>query len=90
LRVPVAIEQTRENGKAKVMGLYEVVLGIDRAARDTGRRIVMEIFGADPLAAAESAEALGDSALEDPKTMYCRAVSVVARNQTPGALAAAA
>jgi hypothetical protein len=72
------------------MGLYEVVLGIDRAARDTGRRIVMEIFGADPLSAAESAEALGDSALEDPKTMYCRAVSVVARNQTPGALAAAA
>ena len=32
--------------------LYEVLLGIDRAAHDTGKRITMQVRESDPLKAA--------------------------------------
>ena len=58
------------------MGLYEVLLGIDRAARDTGRRMTMRVRESDPLSAAISAEAAADRTLEDPVTMYTHAIRV--------------
>jgi len=48
------------------MGIYEVLLGVDRAARDTGRRIHMRVRERDPLSAAIKAEALADATLQDP------------------------
>jgi hypothetical protein len=48
------------------MGIYEVVLGVDRAARPTNRRITMQVRESDPLSAAIMAERLADSALRDP------------------------
>jgi len=48
------------------MGIYDVVLGVDRAARDTGRRITMRVRERNPLAAAIAAEELVDSVLQDP------------------------
>jgi hypothetical protein len=48
------------------MGIYEVILGIDRAARDTGRRITMQVRERDPLSAAIMAEELADATLSNP------------------------
>jgi hypothetical protein len=48
------------------MGLYEVLLGIDRAARDTGRRITMEVRENDSLSAAIKAESKADARLDNP------------------------
>jgi hypothetical protein len=48
------------------MGIYEVLLGIDRAAKDTHRRVTLQVREADPLSAAIRAEALADSKLRDP------------------------
>ncbi len=55
---------------------YEVILGVDRAALDTGRRMTMVVKENDPLSAAIKAEQLADRRLEDPATMYCHALSV--------------
>lgn len=55
---------------------YEVILGVDRAARDTGRRLTLRVREKDPLSAAIEAERQGDCWLEDPQTMYCHAVRV--------------
>jgi hypothetical protein len=68
---------------------YEVLLGIDRAARDTGRRVTMVVKENDPLSAAIKAEQIADRQLEDPVTMYCHAVSVTPV-EAPAALALAA
>ena len=42
---------------------YDVILGIDHAARDTGRRIAMRVCESDPLQAALKAERLADKRL---------------------------
>jgi hypothetical protein len=56
---------------------YEVILGVDRAARDTGQRITMRVRESDPLRAAIRAERKADARLEDPATMYTHAMSVM-------------
>ena len=63
------------------MELYEVQLGVDRAARDTGRRLEVRVRENDPLSAAIAAEQLADRDLEDPATMYSHAMAV--REITP-------
>ena len=68
--------------------LYEVLLGIDRAAHDTGKRITMQVRESDPLKAAIQAEQRADRDLDDPATMYTHAMRVrpVIR-QVPAAMA---
>jgi hypothetical protein len=56
---------------------YEVRLGVDRAARDTGRRITIRVAGDDPLAAAIKAESMADARLKDPGVEYTHAMSVI-------------
>ena len=46
--------------------LYEVLLGVDHAARDTGQRVIVDCLAPDPLTAGESAEALLDAELDTP------------------------
>jgi len=58
------------------MGIYEVVLGVDRAARDTGRRIHMQVRERDALSAAIKAEEMADATLKDP-TEYTHGMSSV-------------
>jgi len=48
------------------MGIYEVLLGIDIAAKDSGRRVTMRVCEADPLSAAIAAEELVDGTLTNP------------------------
>jgi hypothetical protein len=58
------------------MGIYEVLLGVDRAARDTGRRVAMQVREADPLSAAIMAEELADKKLANPGIEYTHAMRV--------------
>jgi len=58
------------------MRLYEVLLGIDLAAKDTGRRITMCVRENDTLSAGIKAEQLADRQLEDPGIMYTHAMRV--------------
>ena len=58
-----------------MMGLYEVLLGIDRAARDSGRRMTMTVCERDPLSAAITAEEVADGELDTPYE-YSHAMSV--------------
>lgn len=72
---------------------YDVVLGVDKAARDTGRRIEMRVTAADRFAAAMRAEAMGDMTLRDRPIEYTHAVRVtpvIEPTITPLALAIAA
>ena len=75
------------------MGIYDIVLGIDRAAKDTGRRLTMRVRERDPLSAAIKAEELADATLHDP-TEYTHAMSsspvlrAVPAQERPLALAA--
>jgi len=75
------------------MGIYEVLLGVDHAARDTGRRITMKVRECDPLSAAIKAEELADATLRNP-TEYTHAMSstpvvqAVPAQEIPLALAA--
>ena len=55
---------------------YEVILGVDRAAHDTGRRITMRVRESDPLQAAIKAERLADKRLSHPDVEYTHAMSV--------------
>ena len=55
--------------------LYDVLLGIDRAARDTGVRVKMQVRESDPLSAALKAEQLADQTLENRATMYTHALA---------------
>jgi len=65
------------------MGIYEVLLGIDRAAQDTQRRIKMRVIAEDRLSAAIQAENLADSTLmADPRIDYTHAMQVTPLNQT--------
>ncbi len=63
------------------MGIYDIVLGVDRAARDTGRRLNMRVCERDPLSAAIKAEELADATLRNP-TEYTHAMSSVPVMQT--------
>jgi len=56
--------------------LFTVTLGVDYAARDTGRRITMCVRERDPLSAAIKAEQLADRTLEHPDVEYTHAVNV--------------
>ena len=55
---------------------YEVMLGVDRAARDTGRRITMRVRECGPLQAALKAERMADKRLTHPDVEYTHAMSV--------------
>jgi len=72
------------------MQLFEVLLGVDRAARDTGRRIRITTFGEDRLSAALCAEETADAGLEDPAVMYTHAMRVTPLAREAAALAVAA
>ena len=63
------------------MGIYEVRLGVDRAAKDTGRRIRMQVRERDPLSAAIMAEELADATLRNP-VEYTHAFASVPIMQT--------
>ncbi len=56
---------------------YEVVLGIDRAGRDTGRRMTLRVKEADPLSAALCAEKKADRRLRYPDVEYSHAMKVM-------------
>jgi hypothetical protein len=62
--------------RRKMMGIYEVTLGVDHAARDTGRRVTMQVRERDPLSAAIKAEELADATLQDA-TEYTHAMRSV-------------
>ena len=71
---------------------YEVLLGIDRAARETGRRMTLRVCESDPLQAAIAAERKADKRLAHPDVEYTHAmrVSPVVRPRPTAALACAA
>ncbi len=56
--------------------LYDVLLGVDHAARDTGKRIRMQVRESDPLSAAITAERLADRKLKDNGISYTHAMRV--------------
>ena len=58
------------------MGLYDVLLGIDRAARDTKRRLHVQVTAEDRLSAAIAAEQIGDSQVREPGVEYTHAMQV--------------
>ena len=64
------------------------MLGVDRAARDTGRRITIRVLGSDRLSAAMAAESMADRTLADPAVEYTHAMTVMP--VASGALALAA
>ena len=55
---------------------YEVILGVDKAARDTGRRITMQVRESNPLRAALKAERMADKRLRHPDIEYTHAMGV--------------
>ena len=55
---------------------YEVILGVDKAARDTGRRMRMVVKECDPLQAAIKAERMADKRLRHPEVEYTHAMTV--------------
>ena len=70
------------------MGYYDVLLGIDHAARDTGRRLRMRVRGRNALEAGIAAERIADSRLDDPLSEYSHAMRVTpVMGQLPAAVA---
>lgn len=57
------------------MKAYEVVLGIDRVARDTMQRMTVSVLATDRLSAALQAEAAADKVV-DPDFEYTRTLDV--------------
>ena len=73
------------------MGIYSVKLGIDRAAKDTRRRITLNVLAGDRLSAAIAAERVGDGMVRDPSVEYTHALSVKpVRGPRPAGAAVAA
>jgi len=74
--------------------LYDVLLGIDRAARDTHRRIKVCVLAGDRLSAAIAAEQVGDGQVREPAVEYTHAINVrpvrPASTPRPAAVALAA
>ena len=58
------------------MGIYDVLLGIDRAARDTRRRMTVRVMATDRLSAAIAAEQVGDLQVRDASVEYTHAMQV--------------
>ena len=58
------------------MGIYSVRLGVDRGARDTHRRMTLQVPAPDRLSAAIAAERIGDGMVKDPSVEYTHAISV--------------
>jgi hypothetical protein len=58
------------------MQLYDVLLGIDHAARDTHRRVRMRVLSQDRLSAAIEAEKLADRQVKEPGIEYSHAMKV--------------
>jgi len=58
------------------MRLYEVLLGIDRAARDTRRRMKVRVLATDRLSAAIAAEKVGDLQVRESNAEYTHAMQV--------------
>ena len=56
--------------------IFNVTLGVDYAARDTGRRITMRVRETDALSAAIKAEQEADERLEHPDVEYTHAMQV--------------
>ena len=71
------------------MGLYTVTLGIDRAAKDTRRRMKLKVPAGDRLSAAIAAERIGDGMVRDPSVEYTHALSVRAAPGPKPAMAVA-
>lgn len=69
--------------------LYDVLLGVDHAARDTGERIRLRVRESDPLSAAITAEELADREFRDNGISYTHAMRVRPVPRTPPASAAA-
>jgi len=67
-----------------MMGLYEVLLGVDRAAKDSGRRMTMTVCEKDPLSAAITAEEVADGELDAPFE-YAHAMNVKCLRQPEAA-----
>jgi hypothetical protein len=59
------------------MHFYNVLLGIDHAARDTNRRLRVRVKAEDVLSAAIAAEKIGDSRVFEPGVEYTHAMRVV-------------
>ena len=68
------------------MGLFEVTLGIDYAAQDTGKRLQMVVCERDPLSAAITAEEVADGELDTPYE-YSHAMNVQCLRQPEAATA---
>ena len=58
------------------MDIYDVILGIDRAARDTRRRMRVRVMATDRLSAAIAAERVGDLQVRDSTVEYTHAMEV--------------
>jgi len=71
------------------MTAFNVLLGIDHAARDSGRRLNMRVLDEDPLSAAIQAEGIADQALLDP-VEYTHAIRVTPISVPAASLAMAA
>ncbi len=73
------------------MNCYEVTLGVDRAAKDTGRRMTVRVNGIDAVSAAIKAEQVADACLKDPGVEYTHAMDVTpVIDPAPAAMAVAA
>ena len=55
---------------------YVVLLGVDRAARVTGRRMTMRVRESDPLSASVKAERIANKWVDDPEVEYTHAMRV--------------
>lgn len=67
------------------MSEFTVLLGIDRAARDTGQRMIVRVYGRTPIEAALSAESRTDALLADPLA-YSHAIRVRPTGRMPAVL----
>ncbi len=56
--------------------LYEVLLGIDHAARATAGRMRVKVVASDRLEAAIAAEKIGDACVREPAVEYTHAMKV--------------
>jgi hypothetical protein len=68
------------------MGLYDVLLGVDRAARPTRRRLHVQVLAEDRLSAAIAAEQIGDSQVREPGVEYTHAMQVRQLKPRPAAV----
>ncbi len=58
------------------IGLYDVLLGVDRAAKDTGERLNVRCHATSAFEAAMTAERIADQRVAEPEVMYTHAMRV--------------